>query len=107
MPLGRELSTKDLGVIVDTDLSFSIYVQEKINCACKMPGIINRNFRSLDKSSFLCLYKSLVRSQLDCCSSVLNPFKIGLIKDIEKVQKRATKMLRCCKYMSYKDRRKD
>ena len=75
--LERVLSIKDLGVVVETDLSFSTHVQEKIICARKMLGIINRNFRSLDKDSFLCLYKSLVRSQLDYCSSVWNPFKKG------------------------------
>ncbi len=33
-----------------------------------------------------------------------NPYKKGLIRDIETIQKRATKLIRACKDLSYKDR---
>ena len=102
--LDHELVIKDLGVWMDSDLSFDDHVYEKIKMANKMLGIINRNFSDLDKSSFLLLYKSMVRSHLEYAGSVWNPYKKGLIKDIESVQKRATKLVRCCKKLPYVDR---
>lgn len=99
-------SIKDLGVIVDNELSFSIHIHEKVNTAFKILGIIKRNFIDLDKKSFILLYKSLVRSHLEYAVSVWNPYKISLISDIERVQKRATKLVKECKLLSYVDRLK-
>ena len=97
---------KDLGITVDSELSFICHIKEKVNKAYQMLGIINRNFRNVDKSTFLLLYLSLVRSQLEYCNSVWNPYKVGSIALIERVQKRATKMISSCKKMRYIDRLK-
>ena len=56
---------KDLGVTFDYELSFKEHIYSKIIVAIKMLGIINRNFKHLDKKTFLLLYKSLVRSHLE------------------------------------------
>ena len=72
--------------------------------ARKMLGIIKRRFSDLDRSSFILLYKGMVRCHLEYAVSVWNPFRLGLIGDIENVQKRATKLLGLCKSLSYKDR---
>ena len=96
----------DLGVTMCSDMSFSDHIYGKVNTAFKMLGIINRNFKNLDTFSFLLLYKSIVRSHIEFAHSVWNPYKISLINDLEKVQKRATKMVRSCKNMHYMDRLK-
>ena len=85
---------KDLGVIFDPELSFSQHCKEKINKAYAMLGIIKRNFIYLSEEAFVSLYKTLVRSYLDYANSVWNPYRMGLIKDLEKVQMRATKLRR-------------
>ena len=97
-------SIKDLGVTFDSDMSFKSHIYEKINMAYRMLGIINRNFKHVDKRSFVLLYKSLVRSQLEYAQSVWSPFKGIFIKDLEKVQKRATKLVAGCKSLSYVER---
>ena len=88
----------DLGVLVDEKLSFKDHIQDKINKAFSMLGIIKRNFKHLDIYSFTLLYKSMVRSQLDYCSSDNDA--------LEKVQKRATKVLPELKNKSYIERLK-
>jgi len=45
----------------------------------------------LSEEAFVLLSKALVRSQLEYANSVWNLYRIRLIKDLEKVQMRATK----------------
>jgi len=104
--LKQEHCMKDLGVLIDCNLSFSEHIHEKVNVGYKMLGIIKRNFTNLSKEAFLLLYKSMVRSHLEFAASVWNPYKLGLIYEIEKVQKRATKMIDICKGKNYVDRLK-
>jgi ribonucleases P/MRP protein subunit RPP40 len=94
----------DLGVTIDSGLSFDQHIHEKVNKAYKILGIIRRNFVDIGKDVFLLLYKSLVRSQLEFSSVVYNPHLKSLDFEIEKVQKRATKLIRECKDLSYKER---
>jgi len=46
----------------------------------------------------------MVRSHLEFSNSVWSPYKVGLIEMLEKVQKRATKMVSACNKLSYSDR---
>lgn len=102
--LDRVENITDLGVIIDHDLSFKCHIYDKINTAYKMLGVINRNFKHIDKRTFLLLYKSLVRSHLEYAQAVWSPYKSTLLKDIERVQKRATKMVAGCRKLNYKQR---
>ena len=102
--LEREENIKDLGVIVDSELSFSAHIAEKIGKAYQMLGIINRCFQNIDTETFIMLYVSLVRSNLEYANSVWNPYKQSLVESLEKVQKRATRMVKSCSGMPYKER---
>jgi len=48
----------------------------------------------------------MVRSHLDYCSSVWAPYKKGDVEALEKVQKKATKILPALKNLSYSERLK-
>jgi len=63
-------SIKDLGVTVDSELTFKEHIYDKINKAYQMLGIINRNFKNLDTLPLIVLYKALVRSQMEYAHSV-------------------------------------
>ena len=56
--------------------------------------------------TFVALYKSMVRSHLDYCCPVWSPYRKGDIEALEKVQKRATKLIPVLKDLPYKDRLK-
>ena len=86
-------SIKDLGVIFDSRLNFRNHMQNKINKAYSMIGIIKRNFINMDMHTFGLLYKSLVRTHVEHAVSVWCPYKKGDIEEIEKIQKRATKLI--------------
>ena len=92
------------GITFDNNLSFKDHISQKINKAYSILGIIKRNFIYMDESGFILLYKSMVRPHLEYANSVWCPYKLGDIKEIEKVQKRATKLIINFKNMSYTDR---
>jgi len=73
-----------------------------------MLGLINRNFKHMTIPTFVALYKSMVRSHLDYCCPVWSPYRKGDIpvEALEKVQKRATKMIPALKNLPDKDRLK-
>ena len=64
-------------------------------------GLIKRNFQHLDSQIFVQLYNSLVRSNLEYAFTVWNPHKEYLIEELEKVQRKATKIVKECRSKSY------
>jgi len=95
---------KDLCVTFDPELSFNFHYEDKINKSYSVLGLIKRNFIYLTEGAFVSLYKSLVRCHLEYANSVWNPHRQGQIKDLEKVQMRATKLVMTVKHLSYKER---
>jgi len=70
--------------------------------------IIKRNFRHLTLPTFILIliYKTMVRSHMDYCCCVWAPYKKGDIEALEKVQKRATKILLSLRNLRYPERLK-
>ena len=94
-------SIKDLGVTFDTHLKFGLHINEKINKAYSILGVIKRNFSLLDKDSFLVIYKSMVRSHLEYANCIWAPYTVQDKKNLEKVQMRATKIIKEIKHLGY------
>jgi len=99
-------SIKDLGVIYDSSLSFHEHMQQKINTAYSMLGIIKRNCIGMDKKTFILLYKALVRPHVEYANSVWCPYKNTDILEIEKVQKRTTKLVISLKSLLFRSLKK-
>lgn len=83
---------KDIGVIIDNKLEFDRHIQNIVNKANQVFGIIGRSFSDMSIGPFL-LYKSMVRSYMDYAVSVWNPYKVKYIEALENVQRRATRQL--------------
>lgn len=78
---------KDLGVSLDSKLSFETHIDNIVNKAFKMLGFmlrITQDFRNL--KCIMILYFTLVRSMVEYNSVVWNPFYAKNIDRIEKVQ---------------------
>ena len=95
---------KDLGVIIDSELTFESHITAKVKKGNQMMGLIRRVFSFLGKEMFLRLYTSFVRSHLEFSQVVWAPWKIKLIRLIESVQERATKLVDGMANLSYEDR---
>ena len=95
---------KDLGITFDANLNFDNHISNITKKANQMLGIIKRTFTFMDKQTFLLLYKALVRSHLEYGNVIWNPYLKRQSIQIERIQRRATKLVPECKEMSYKQR---
>ena len=97
---------KDLGVHIDSKLTFATHCQEKVNKANKILGYIRHTFKHIEKDSLLLLYKSLVRPHLEFASCIWSPRYKYSIDSIERVQRRATKLIPQIQHLPYSERLK-
>ena len=97
---------KDLGITFDSALSFDAHINNAIKKANQMLGIIRKSFDYLDKEIFVKLYKAIVRPQLEYGNTVWFPVFKRQSVALEKVQRRATKLVKACKNMTYENRLK-
>ena len=97
---------RDLGVVFDCSLNFDSHIQKIISKANQMLGIIKRAFSFMDRDIFLRLYKSFVRPHLEYANVIWCPYLKRQSILIEKVQRRATKLLKECQNLTYTERLK-
>ena len=78
-PLDTIEKQNDLGVIIDTKLSFDDHINQAVNKATKMTKIIRRTFQFLDKDTFWPLYKTIVRTHLDYAIAVWYSYQKNIL----------------------------
>ena len=79
-------------------------MQNQVNKANQIAGLMRRSFVHLDTRTFSLLFKSLIRPRVEYASSVLSPYKKKDIEIVENVQRRATRMLPQMKDLNYEER---
>ena len=102
----KVVAEKDLGLLVGKDLKFPGHCHAIASKGTQILGMINRAFDCKQSCILVPLYKALVRPHLDYCSQAWNPHLCKDICEIEKVQRRATRMMMECKGKSYPERLK-
>jgi hypothetical protein len=95
---------KDLGVIVTSDFKVGRQCAEAAKKGNRILGMINRTFSCRSKFIVKKLYKSLVRPHLDSCVQAWRPHLKKDIEVLEKVQRRATRMVDGYKGLKYEER---
>ena len=94
--LKRVEAQRDLGVLIICDARFNEHIYAQVNKANKMLGFIRCSLSSRSDQflqTFRSLYVALVRSHLEYASEIWSPKSVTLIKLIEGVQRRATRLL--------------
>ena len=97
---------KDLGVIVDDSLKFHKHTAAAVRKANTILGIIKKSFVTLNQQTLPLLYKSMVRPHLEYGNVIWGPHFKGDQQMIEKIQKRATKLIPTIRHLPYDQRLK-
>ena len=102
--LSNTKAEKDLGIIIDPDLTFDTHIHNVVKNGNKISGLLVRNIVNKSPEVMVPLFKALVRPVLEYGNSVWNPFLFKHIREIEGVQRRFTKCVVGTANMDYKKR---
>ena len=92
-PITRVEEERDLGILFTPNLKFDKHISNIIRKANNLIGVIKRSFSCLDPPMFQTLYTTLIRPHLEYASVMWNPCQLGNARSIEKIQRRATRIV--------------
>ena len=85
-------------------MKFNVHIQNAVSKTSKVIGILRCTFTFLDKDTFLQLYKAFIRPHVKYGNAIWYPYWNRQSAAIERVQRRATKLVSKIKDMPYTGR---
>ena len=102
--LHQSTHEKDLGVIIDEDLKFHTHAAKAVAKGFGILGLIKKSFEYLDEVTLPLLFNSRIRPHLEYGNLIWGPhYKIDQ-QEIERVQRRATKLVPHLQNLPYEER---
>ena len=97
-------SYKDLGIILDHQLKFHLHTTEVAAKANRLLGLIKKSFDYLDSDMLTKLFTVFVHPTLEYGNAVWGPFFVLDQRKVEKIQRRATRLLPSLRDKLYEER---
>ena len=105
--LGTTVKEKDLGVTISADVKVSEQCGIAASKGNQILGLIRRNITYKGKKLIIPLYKAIVRPHLEYCIQAWRPYRKKDIDTLERIQRRATKIIPELRDLSYEERLKE
>ncbi|KAL7078095.1 hypothetical protein ACQ4LE_002561, partial [Meloidogyne hapla] len=87
----KENCVRDLGILIDTNLSFSAQITKITRQGYYMMYQIFRSFKSRDLENLVFVYKTYLRPLLEYATEIWSPLRKDYLKALEKIQRIFTK----------------
>lgn len=104
IPISTSTTTRDLGVLIDSQLSYNDHITQITSKASQRVGALFRGFLCRDLQFLRRVYIMYIRPILEYCSVIWNPTLKKHIDQIEDVQRRFTKRIPSISNLSYLER---
>jgi hypothetical protein len=104
--LDKTTLERDLGVLISDNLKWECQINKSVSTATFVMRQIKNSFKNLDVNIVRLLYTSLIRPHLEFSVSVWNPYLKKDTDKLEKIQRRATKLVPNLHKKSYEYRLK-
>ena len=105
--LSKTVKEKELGVTIDANMKVSEQCRIAASKGNQFLGMIRRNITYKDKSLIIPLYKAIVRPHLEYCIQAWSPYLRKYIDMLEKIQRRATKLIPGLRDLTYEEQLKE
>ena len=105
--LSKTVKEKDLGVTMNANMKVSEQCRIAASKGNQILGMIRRNITYKEKSLIIPLYKAIVRPHLEYCIQSWNPYLRKDVDMLEKIQRRATKLVPELRDLTYEERLKE
>ena len=105
--LSKTGKEKDLGVTMNANMKVSEQCRIAASKGNQVLGMIRRNITYKEKSLIVPLYKAIVRPHLEYCIQAWSPYLRKDIDMLEKIQRRATKLIPELRDLRYEERLKE
>ena len=105
--LSKTVKEKDLGVTMNANMKVSEQCRIAASKGNQVLGMIRRNITYKEKSLIIPLYKAIVRPHLEYCIQAWNPHLRKDVDMLEKIQRRATKLIPELRDLTYEERLKE
>ena len=102
--IDKVTSEKDLGVLFTNGLKFSEHIDKIVSIANSMLGLIKRTFKHWTVECFNAVYKTYIHPHLEYAVQLWSPQGRVNINKIEKVQRRAIKIIPSLRNLTYEER---
>ena len=105
--LSKTVKEKDLGVSMNANMKVSEQCRIAASKGNQILGMIRRNITYKEKRLIVPLYKAIVRPHLEYCIQASSPYLRKDIYMLEKIQRRATKLIPGLRDLTYEERLKE
>ena len=104
--LSKTVTEKYLGVTMNANMKVSEQCRIAASKGNQIIGMIRRNITYEENNFIVPLYKAKFRPHLEYCIQAWNPYLMKDIYMLEKIQRRATKLISGLIYLRYEERLK-
>ena len=97
---------RDLGVTIESSLKQTAHCEKAARKGMSALRLLKTSFNSVSTRNFKPLFNAYVRPHIEYCSQAVGPYLVKDLTTLEKVQRRATKLVRGLRNVPYQERLK-